>query len=361
VTCTDPCRARIISVIADRLRTQLSTALGRIRSTLFPTLLTAFAASASWGLARLIPGHPRPIFAAIAAIVATGAGDGRRGRQAAELILGIAIGIGLAELVVLVIGKGTWQLGAAVLVGLLVPTALGLPRTVATQAAIWGVLVIALPTGSGHPALDRFIDGLIGGGTAIVLAQLLFPVDPMRVYRSAVREQRDALADALDEVAGGLRSGNRERIELALAQIDSIDDRRLYDAVSLARDVARRAPRRRHVRGRLVPAEEVAHELTAAAAESRALATGALRLLDGDRDVAAAAAEAVAALAGAIRTGDPSVREHADRARAAARTLVERSPSLGASVLAHAVETIADHAVRSVRAREENEQRLARR
>ncbi len=327
---------------------------------LLPMLLTAFAAAASWGIARLIPGHPRPIFASIAAIVALGAGVGRRGRQAAELIVGIAIGIGLAELVVLVVGKGTWQLGIAVLVGLAVPTALGLPRMVATQAAIWGVLVIALPAGSGHPALDRFIDGLIGGVTAIVLAQILFPVDPIRVYRTAVREQRDALADALEEIARGLRSGDRERVEEALEHIDAIDDRRLHDAVALARDVARRAPRRRHVRGRLVPAETVAHELTAAAAEARALATGALRLLDADGDVCAQAAEAVTALAGAIRTGDPSVRDHAERARAAARALVVRSPSLGASVLAHAVETIADHAVRSVRVREENEQQLAR-
>jgi hypothetical protein len=39
--------------------------------------------------------------------------------------------------------------------------------------------------------------------------------------------------------------------------------------------------------------------------------------------------------------------------------LTETSPSLGASVLAHAVMTIADHAARSVRAREENERQLA--
>jgi uncharacterized membrane protein YgaE (UPF0421/DUF939 family) len=341
------------------IRTQAAKAVARARAQIGPTALTAIAAAAAWGIAREVAGHPKPIFAAIAAIVATTGGVGRRGRQARDLIVGIAIGIGLAELIVYAIGKGTWQIGVAVLVGLTVPTALGLPRMVATQAGIWGVLVMALPSGSGHPALDRFIDGLIGGVTAIVLAQILFPVDPMRVYRSAVRELRDSLAAAFDDVARGLRSGDRSRVEAALARIDAIDDRRLHDAVALARDVAQRAPRRRHIRGRLEPAATVAHELSAAAADARALATGALRLLDADDDVRALAAEAVAELAAAVRTGDASVRVHAEQARAAARRLTEAAPSLGASVLAHAVGTIADHAVRTVRVREENESRLA--
>jgi hypothetical protein len=175
-----------------------------------------------------------------------------------------------------------------------------------------------------------------------------------------VREVREALADALDEIARGLRGRDRGRIESALGRIDAIDDRRLYDAVSLARDVARRAPRRRHVRGRLVPAETVAHELAAAAAEARALATGALRLLETDGAELDLAADAVAALAQAIRTSDlASVRASAERARETARETMRRSPSLGASVLAHATETIADHALLAVRAREENEQRMA--
>lgn len=323
-------------------------------------LLAAVAAAAAWWLARLIPGHSRPIFAAIAAIVAMAGAVGRRGRQAVELIVGIAIGIGLAELVVFALGKGTWQLGIAVLVGLVVPTALGLPQMVATQAAIWGVLLIGLPpSGSGDPALQRFVDGLIGGAVAILLAQVLFPIDPMRVYRRAVRELRDTLAQALDEIAQGLRVADRERVERALQRIDSIDDRRLYDAVALARDVARRAPRRRHERGRLAPAETVARELAAAAAEARALASGALRMLDADSEPRSAAAGAVAALAAAVRTADPSVRSHAGRARAGSATLVERFPSLGASVLAHEITTIAEHAVRSVEAREQNEEQLA--
>jgi uncharacterized membrane protein YgaE (UPF0421/DUF939 family) len=339
-------------------RAQLANAVARLRAQLVPTALTGIAAAAAWGIARQIPEHPQPIFAAIAAIVAMGAGVGNRGRQAANLLVGIVIGICLAELVVLVFGKGTWQIGVAVFVGFAAATALGLPRFVGTQAAIWGVLVIALPATG--PALDRLVDGLIGAGIAILLAQILFPVDPMRLYRSAVREMRDTLADALDDIARGLRSGDRGRVEAALGRIDGIDDRRLYDAVALARDVARRAPRRRHVRGKLIPAETVAHELTAAAAEARALATGALRLIETDGAALDLAAEAVAALAQAIRTSDlESVRASAERARRTARETMRRSPSLGASVLAHAAETIADHAVLAVQAREENDERLA--
>src|SRR5262249_47433768 len=179
-------------------------------------LVTAFAAAASWGLARVIAGHKSPVFAAIAAIIATSATVGRRGRQATELVLGIVLGIVVAELIVYAVGKGIWQIGIAVLAGLLVPTALGLPRLVATQAAVWGVLVVAYPAGAaGHPALNRFIDGLIGAATALVLVQIVFPIDPIRLYRRAAREVRDSLADALDEIARGLRTGDRERVERA--------------------------------------------------------------------------------------------------------------------------------------------------
>jgi uncharacterized membrane protein YgaE (UPF0421/DUF939 family) len=341
-------------------RAGLDRAAARVRAELSPLVLTAIAAAAAWGIARQIPGHPRPIFAAIAAVVAMGAGVGHRGRQARDLLVGIVIGIGLAELVVFAFGKGIWQIGVAVFVGVAVQTALALPRLVGTQAAVWGVLVIGLPSTGGHPALNRCVDGLIGASVAILLAQILFPVDPMRLYRRAVRELRDALAGALDEIARGLRTRDRSLVEAAIDHIDAIDDRRIYDAVALARSVARRAPRRRHVRGRLIPAETVAHELTAAAAEARALATGALRLLDTEDAPLGSAADAVAALAAAIRTGDyDSVRTSAERAREAARETVRRSPSLGASVLAHAAETIAGHAVISVRVREENEKELA--
>ena len=89
-TCTAHCRARIISVIADlyaRVRRRLTLpVLGRIAQ-------SAVAAGAAWELALQIPGHHQPFFAPIAAVIGLGAERGRRGRQAIQMMIGVALGI----------------------------------------------------------------------------------------------------------------------------------------------------------------------------------------------------------------------------------------------------------------------------
>jgi uncharacterized membrane protein YgaE (UPF0421/DUF939 family) len=91
------------------------TRLARVRSRLELPVLgriaqTAFAAGASWELALQLPSHRQPFFAPIAAVIALGAERGRRGRQAIEMMLGVALGILLGATLVAVAGTGAWQL-----------------------------------------------------------------------------------------------------------------------------------------------------------------------------------------------------------------------------------------------------------
>jgi hypothetical protein len=206
---------------------------------------SALAAGAAWEIALQIPGHGKPFFAPIAAVIALGA----------------------------------WQLVLATAVVLVVATAAAAPPVVRGQAAASAILVVALHQPGSNLALQRLIDALIGGGIAIVLARLLFPVDPLDLVRDEARQLRARVADALEEVAVALTTGDRGRARSALQRLNALDERRLEDALALARDVARRAPRRRATPERLEALGESWLELEASVNDARAIATGALRLL----------------------------------------------------------------------------------
>jgi uncharacterized membrane protein YgaE (UPF0421/DUF939 family) len=340
------------------LRSRLDQARRRLdRTTLGRISQAALAAGLAWELALQIPGHKQPFFAPIAAVIALGAERGRRGRQAVELMLGVGLGIILGATIAATVGSGGWQIVIGVAVAFSVGTALGARPLTTNEAAVSAILVVGLHRPGSSFAYARLIDALIGGGIAIVTAQLLFPIDPLELVRDEAQRLAGQLADALDEVALALRERDRSRAVTALRHLDAIDDRGLYDAIVLARDVAHRAPRRRHALRQLGPLGELATSLAAAVGDSRALVTGALRAIDAEQPPPAEAAEAVAAIAEAIRTTDPTAaREAAERSVKLAEAALDRQNSLGLSVLSHAVGGIADDILGGARAREEGSQ-----
>jgi uncharacterized membrane protein YgaE (UPF0421/DUF939 family) len=314
---------------------------------------SALAAGAAWEIALQIPGHGKPFFAPIAAVIALGAERGRRGRQAIEVMLGVTLGILIGAAIVAMAGVGAWQLVLATAVVLVVATAAATPPVVRGQAAASAILVVALHQPGSNLALQRLIDALVGGGIAIVLARLLFPVDPLELVRDEARQLRVRLADALEVVVAALASGDRGRARAALQRLNSLDERRLEEALALARDVARRAPRRRPLRRRLEALGESWVELEASVTDARAIATGALRLLGEGSAAPPELVEAVRAASAAVRTIDPEeARATADAARVAAARAREQDSSLGASVVAYGVISIAEHALRAAAARE---------
>jgi uncharacterized membrane protein YgaE (UPF0421/DUF939 family) len=242
-----------------RLRALPRDGYARARRELVPLALAALAAGVAYQLARLI--HSQPIFAPIAALVSLRANVGQRGQQAVHMIVGITLGVLLAELLGRAIGYGAWELGVSALVAMLVASALGVPRLAVTQVGVWCILVIALGPHSGSFALGRFVDGLIGGGVALVLVRVVFPADPHRLVADAARPLYEELASIIDELATALEQRDEERARRALRRADRIDDRPLREAVQTAREVARRAPRRRSRRAWIEPYARAADEL----------------------------------------------------------------------------------------------------
>ncbi len=333
----------------ERARRRLGVAvLGRITQ-------SALAAGAAWEIALQIPNHGQPFFAPIAAVIALGADRGRRGRQAIEMMIGVSLGILLGAAIVAIAGAGAWQIVVATALALLMATAVAAPPVIRIQAAASAVLVVALHRPGTNLAFQRLVDALIGGGIAIVLARLLFPIDPLELVRDEARQLRLRLAEGLDEVAGALAAADRARARAALRRLDAVDEHHLDEAVALARDIVRAAPRRRPLRRRLDALGEAWRELGGSAADAQAIATGSLRLLGGPSAPAPELVEAVRAAAAAVRAVEPeSSRAAAEAARAAAARARETDRSLGASVITHGVIDVADHALRAAAAREED-------
>jgi hypothetical protein len=342
------------------LRTRLDRARGRLGVGVLGQLAqTAIAAGIAWELALQLPNHGRPFFAPIAAAIALGAERGRRGRQAIEMMTGVALGILVGAVLLAVAGAGWWQIVVGTFVAILLATAAGAPPMIRNQAAASVILVVALHTPGSNLALQRLEDALIGGAVAIVLARFLFPIDPVALVRDEARVLRQSLAAALDEVAAALEAGDRRRADAALERVFALDDHRLMQALGVAREIVQKAPRRRRMRRRIDKLGELYRELEASLYDAHAIATGAVRLTDGSGPPPAEAAAAVAASADAVRAVEPDeARAAAESARAAARRLREADDSLGAGVVAHGAVGVAEHTLRAAEAREE-ERRLA--
>jgi uncharacterized membrane protein YccC len=329
--------------------------LRRFDADVFRWIVPAVVASGlAWEIASHIPGHPYPFFAPIAAVISLSAERGRRGRQATELLIGVAIGIVIGSAMLVLFGAGGWQIAAVVAVAFVLGTAVGARPTTIGESAVSAILVVGVQRVGSNYAYNRLTDALIGGGIAILTAQLLFPVEPLDLVRKESVRVREELADALDEVAAALRERDRERAEAALQRVDGIDERRLYEALALARVVARRAPRRWAARRRLEPIGELVASLDAAVGDARPLVTAALRTIDTPHVPPKEAADAVELLAEALRTIDPEVaRATAEQAWEASEVARAKDDSLGIGVLAHAVASIIDDVQGTARAREE--------
>lgn len=340
--------------------------LARARRNLDPRTLgqlaqSAVAAAISWEIALQLPntnGHP--FFAPMAAAIALNAEQGRRGRQAIEMMTGVSLGILIGAIAIEIGGSGVWQILVVTFVALAIATAAGASRMVRGQSATSALLVVTLYGPTSNLTFQRLEDAAIGGAVAIVIARFLLPVDPIPLVRDEARSLREQLAGALDEAAAALAEGDRGRGERAVERIWAVDDHALAQALMTAREVTRAAPRRRPMRRRVEKLGDLYRELEASVYDAHAIATGVVRLTveAGARPEAVAAIRAAAA---AVRAIEPDeARAASKRAREAASRLREADDSLGASVVAHGVAGVAGHTFRAARAREE-ERRLAER
>ena len=136
--------APLVEEAAARSRTSLGERLRRLLRTSRTIVQVTLAATVAWLIATEVLGHPRPFFAPVSAMITLGITLGERPRRAVELTLGVALGIAVADLLVLALGTGTLQLALVVLLAMSAALLLGSGQLFATQAAVSAALVATL-------------------------------------------------------------------------------------------------------------------------------------------------------------------------------------------------------------------------
>jgi hypothetical protein len=244
-------------------------------------LQTAVAASVAWFLATLLLGVDRPTFAPIAAVISLGLAVGERGRRAVELTLGVAFGILIADFLVSFLGVGAVQAGIVVALAMTVAAFLGSQEIGVKEAAITAMIImITFRSSAAGFSLDRFLEALIGGGTALLINALL-PVNPERMVTEAAYPLFDESVSVLKEVADALDEGDAPRIQAAYLKAQEIDARvsGLKEAVVAGRETARLAPPRRRSLGHLDLYAAAADQIDLTVRDVRALARAALAVV----------------------------------------------------------------------------------
>lgn len=188
---------------------QLTQGFGEARRSWRIILQATLAATLAYAAALAI-GHDQPFFAPIAAIATVAVSLAHRLRRSAELLLGNALGIFFADVLIAQIGTGVWQLGLVVAIALTTAIMAGGGPILIMQASSAGILIATLtpPTDAQPWNTSRVVDALIGGIIGLVVSALVMPVDPAR------HAQRSTLP-VIATIAAGYR-----RVADALSQRD---------------------------------------------------------------------------------------------------------------------------------------------
>src|SRR5215216_3580880 len=341
-----------------RLRRGFLAGIDRLRVNGWSVIQTAVAASVAYFLAVMVFEHESPFFAPIAAVLCLRVTLGQRARRAVELTFGVAVGLMVADLLVLVIGAGAARIGVVVLLAMAAAVFFGGGPLLVNQAAISALLVVVLQPP--HDVFDpaRFLDALVGGGVALAV-NYLFPINPERLVERAARPIFDELAAVLEEIAAALSEGDRERAERVLDRARKIDEDRVttfYEALAAGHETARLSPTRRRALGHLELYANAGSRIDLAVINTRVLARGAANALRRGDPIPPPLPEAVLDLSRAVRAlatyleelgGPDEARWFALEAARKATEILKERHDLAVSVLVGQVRSAAVDLLRS--------------
>jgi uncharacterized membrane protein YgaE (UPF0421/DUF939 family) len=331
----------------------LRRALSRLRAARTDLIVSIVAAVMAWLIAHYVIGHPAPFFAPASAIIVLGQAKGMRTRRAIEVVLGVAGGILLADLVAQVIDDTTVTVIVLIVLTLTISTAAGASPILVTQATVSAlyVAVIAPPAESLVPV--RFIDALVGGTVALVCNQIALSRHPVAPLVAEMRGICERIVQVVDRTAAAVEQQDTELARDALNEARAIDTavESLRTAVSGAREAVRLDPTRRHHRGGVQTVGQAVRQIDFVVRGCRILARASVSLTrwpqpssplipEALRHLAAAVGYAGEALVAEVEGKAEPAHDFADRLDAAcsavianARTVLDGQPPFPAVMI----------------------------
>lgn len=171
----------------------------------------------SYSIAHYLLGHGTPLIAVTVTITALGIARDARPRRVLDIAVGVTVGILTSELIVLVIGKGPWQLAVVLFATLVVTRAVSPNPAFAVAAAVQSMIVVLLPDPAGGP-FTRSIDALVAGVVALAATGLI-PRDPRRAASRDGRVLFSVFTESLGGLVDALAHGSLPAAELALERL----------------------------------------------------------------------------------------------------------------------------------------------
>jgi uncharacterized membrane protein YgaE (UPF0421/DUF939 family) len=277
--------------------------LARVRGNGLLVTQCGVAAGLAWLAATALVHHQSPFFAPIAGVIVLGASTGHRLRRTVELILGVAVGIFVGDLLIGLIGVGPAQLGLVVALAMAVALFVGSGTPLVTQAGSSAVLIATLyPPGRGV-YYTRWFDALIGGLVGLGVHALLLPLNPLSTMRKATRPVLAGLAGGLDEAGAALAAGDAAAADAALSTLRGLEPalQGFRDALTASSETVAVAPIRWRARGQLGLYAEAAPHLDHVARNTRVLARRTRRALRSQERIPPELVAALHTLAEALR------------------------------------------------------------
>jgi uncharacterized membrane protein YgaE (UPF0421/DUF939 family) len=284
------------------------------------------------------------------------------------MVIGVALGIGIADALVVLIGTGPLQIATVVCGAMIVAIAFGGSTALVGEAAASALLVVTIQLpGTGLSGV-RFLDSLLGGIVAIAVTSLL-PRNPVEAVHRAATPLLGEIAGTLEDAARALERGDRELAERAWARSHSWRLAELDGAVAAGREMLRLAPFRGATREQFARYEQAAVQIRSATTSVDALSRGVVRALSVGDNVPEPVPDSLRDLAEAVRTldryladpaGRPVVDEPALRAAAQATLVLEQTSNLSVSLIVSQVRSTAVDMIRGWGLAREAAERLVR-
>jgi uncharacterized membrane protein YgaE (UPF0421/DUF939 family) len=282
----------------------------RVRHATVPIVEMTVAATLAWILDTRLVGHPQPFFAPAAAIIVLGQARGHRWQRATEVVLGVAGGVLVADVVAHALGfHHWWTILVIVVLPLVVAAALGASTVFTVQAAVSALYVAVVPSTSGSVVPFRFVDALVGGGVALVISQLAVVRDPLAPLG---RDLHVVLSEQVDVLLGSARALENHDEQLALqtlARARTLDATvvRLRAAVAAAEEALLFHPRQRQRLGGVRALEPATAQLDYVVRSGRVLARAAVTLTRLPDPAPPEVIAALRRLADAVRSADEAL------------------------------------------------------